>query len=56
MNHKPKHKPAVPYLDATGPPSSPPITILLPAKIPKRITEQTKKTKTVNPSFPAGTS
>jgi len=49
------HIAAVPYLDAAGPPSSPPINILLSVKIEKQHTEVPKNIATEKPSFPAGT-
>ena len=54
--HNRKHITPVMTLDVIGPPSSPPTNTLLPVKITKVITEQIKKTKTVKPNFPAGTS
>ena len=48
--------PAVIYFDVGGPPSSPPIMILLAVKIAKQTREQIKKIATVNPNDPAGTS
>ena len=44
------------FLDTGFPPNSPPITILLVVKRIKTITEQIRKTNTVKPNFPAGTS
>jgi len=55
MTHNETHIPAVRNLEVFGPPSSPPMMILLAVKIQKHTIEQTKKTPTVNPSFPAGT-
>lgn len=56
INQSPIHILAVRYLDKAGPPSSPPIKILLQVKIKKQMREQTKKRPTVNPNLPAGTS
>lgn len=53
--HIKKHSPPVSTFEAIGPPSSPPINILLSVKITNTTTEQTKNTKTVNTSLPAGT-
>lgn len=53
--HIKKHSPPVSTFEAIGPPSSPPINILLSVKITNTTTEQTKNTKTVKPSLPAGT-
>lgn len=47
---------AVAYFDVVGPPSSPPITILLVVRIAKQMIAQTRKHATVKPSAPAGTS
>lgn len=49
------HMPAVTYFEVGGPPSSPPMKILLKVKMQKQIIEQIKKIATVNPSAPAGT-
>ena len=46
---------AVPHLETFGPPSSPPIKILLSVKMIKQITDVIKNIKTEKPSFPAGT-
>jgi len=48
--------PAVTYFEVGGPPSSPPMKILLKVKMQKQMIEQIKKMATVNPSAPAGTS
>lgn len=53
--HNAKQVPPVRIFDFIGPPSSPPIIILLPVKIANTITEHTKNTKTVKPNLPAGT-
>jgi len=45
----------VAYLDVLGPPSSPPINILLQVRMPKQITDVPKNIATENPSLPAGT-
>ena len=50
------HIPAVRYLENFGPPSSPPMMILLAVKMVKQTTEQTKKTRTENAKLPVGTS
>ena len=55
ITHKQKHIEAVNILEAMGPPSSPPITILLIVKIQKQITDIMRKINTVKLSFPAGT-
>lgn len=55
MNHRLTHIPAVKYLENFGPPSSPPIIILLKVKIAKQTSEQIRNIATVNPNFPAGT-
>jgi len=55
MNQSKTHIPAVIYFDVFGPPSSPPIKILLKVKIAKQTKEHTKKIATVNPREPAGT-
>ena len=54
--HIKKHSPPVSTFEPIGPPSSPPINILLRVKITNTATEQTKNTNTVNPNLPAGTS
>ena len=56
MNQRATHIPAVIYFEVFGPPSSPPIKILLKVKIEKHTKEQIKKIATVNPREPAGTS
>jgi len=47
---------AVIHLEKTGPPSSPPINILLSVKIEKQMTDVIKNMNTEKPSLPAGTS
>lgn len=47
---------AVAHLEVTGPPSSPPIKILLSVNTEKQIKDVTKNMNTEKPSFPAGTS
>ena len=55
MTHRLTHIPAVKNLEVFGPPSSPPIKILLKVKIAKQTTEQPRNIATVDPNFPAGT-
>tara|TARA_B110000285_G_C15127395_1_gene621176 strand:+ start:127 stop:501 length:375 start_codon:yes stop_codon:yes gene_type:complete len=55
MTHRLTHIPAVKNLENFGPPSSPPIIILLKVKIAKQTSEHPRNIATVNPNFPAGT-
>ena len=50
-----KHIRAVPYLEAFGPPSSPPMITLLVVRIIKQQIDVIRNMATENPSFPAGT-